>query len=91
MTKCTVPQMDIELGVPPVDISWFPSCAAFLAAGCIIGWGRSYAADAVPLLPVYRCSFCRPQKDDRLSQLSGVNSVANGAQTQDPRIPNQPP
>ena len=31
----------------------FPSCVAFLAAGCIIGSGRSYATDAVPLLPVY--------------------------------------
>ena len=27
----------------------FPSCAAFLAAGCIIDESASYAADAVPL------------------------------------------
>ena len=49
----------------------------FLAAGCIIGSGRNDAADAVPLLPVYWCSFHRPQKDDRLSQPTSVNSVAN--------------
>ena len=44
------------------------SCAAFGLAGCIIGYGRGYAADAVPQLPEHWCSFCQPQKDDRLSQ-----------------------
>ena len=41
-----------------------------MAAGCIIGSGRGYAADAVFLLPVhwYQYSFCRPRKDDVLSQ-----------------------
>jgi len=44
------------------------SCAASGLAGCIIGYGRGYAADAVPQLPEHWCSFCQPQKDDRLSQ-----------------------
>jgi len=30
---------------------------SFMAVGCIIGWGRSYAADAVSLLPVHLYSF----------------------------------
>ena len=36
--------------------------------GCIILWGHGCAADAMPLLPARWCSFCRTQKDDRLSQ-----------------------
>ena len=44
------------------------SCAASGLAGCIIGYGRGYAADAVPQLPEHWCSFCEPPKDDRLSQ-----------------------
>ena len=48
-----------------------PSSAA---CGCWLHhWlGRSYAADAASPLPVHWCSFCRPQKDDRLSQPPGV-------------------
>ena len=44
------------------------SCTALVLAGCIIGYGRGYAADAVPQLPEHWCSFCQPQKDNRLSQ-----------------------
>ena len=44
------------------------------ARGCWLHhWlGRGYAADAVSPLPVYWYSFCRPRKDDRLSQPPGV-------------------
>ena len=73
---------------------WVPIvCCLF---GCLVrhwlGARRcGYAADAVPLLPIYWCSFRRPRKDDKLSQPPGVNSVANGTQTQDPRIPSHHP
>ena len=36
-------------------------------------------------------SFRRPRKDDRLSTPSGVNSAANEAQTQGPKVLSQPP
>ena len=44
------------------------------ACGCWLHhWlGRGYAADAVSPLPVHRYPFCRPRKDDRLSQPPGV-------------------
>jgi len=46
------------------------------ACGCWLHhWlGRDYAADAVSPLPVrvHWCSFCRPRKNDRLSQPPGV-------------------
>ena len=53
-------------------------CAAFLAAGYIVGWGV-----AVPLMQCPYCQytdahFCQPQRSGRLSQPPGVGSVANG-------------
>ena len=55
------------------------------------GYGVSILTGAYTGTSTHWYSFRRPRKDDRLSQPPGVNLVENGVQTQDPRIPSQPP
>ena len=55
-------------------------CAAFLAVGCIIGWGMT-----VPLMrcPYCQCTdvhFCQHWRSYRLSQTPGIGSVVSGTQ-----------
>ena len=65
-------------------------CVQPVAAGCIIFWGRSCAADVMP--SITNTLVLHLKKDDRLNQLHVVLiQWQTGAQTQDQKILSQPP